>query len=321
MTLLAQGSYGCVYYPGHSCKTNKKDDKYVSKLSRDDKQSQVEYNIGQIVKKIPNYSKKFIIIEKKCKVKKPKIEDMKEGCRFIQKRDYPSYVLLYSKYLKSQELHDIIIKDTSKKKIIQIAETIYKRISDLYSVGIIHMDMHFANILVSEKNGKLYVIDFGLALDSNRFFIGNKLNLSYIKDKWFDYRLDSSSWTLEYIFIALMVQENQPLTKDNIMYTIKNYYNQNKVLNYILDDTYIQMTYDYYKPLENNTTEENIKKLLQYCNTWDYYKLAYNMIYYIRHKSNDFEDFKLLLSLMMHPIPEYRPTKEELKEHFKHYKD
>lgn len=319
MTLLAQGSYGCVFYPGHSCKNNKMDKTYVSKLSRDDKQSQVEYNIGQMVKKIPKYSKKFIIIEKKCKVKQPKIDTMKEGCRFIEKRDYPSYVLLYSKYLKSHELHDIMIKSISHKKVVQITQTICKRISDLFSVGIIHMDLHFGNILVSEQNGKIYIIDFGLALDSNRFFIGNQLNLSYIREKWFDYNVDLHSYTLEYIFIALMVHE--PLTKENMLSTITKYYNQNKVLNYILDNTYIKMTYEYYKPLEHNTIEENIKKLIQYCNTWDYYKLAYSVLYYIRHKSTNFDDFKPLLMLMMHPIPEYRPTYEELKEHFNHYKD
>ena len=77
MSLLAQGSYGCVYYPGYSCKKKKMNKKYVSKLSRDDKESQVEYNTSKIVKKIPNYSKHFIVIERKCKVKQPKINKIK----------------------------------------------------------------------------------------------------------------------------------------------------------------------------------------------------------------------------------------------------
>ena len=67
--LLAQGSYGCVYHPGYSCNDKTTYTKYVSKLSRDDKPTQVEYNMGQLVKKIPKYSKRFIIIEKKCKIK------------------------------------------------------------------------------------------------------------------------------------------------------------------------------------------------------------------------------------------------------------
>ena len=41
----------------------------------------------------------------------------------------------------------------------------------------------------------------------------------------------------------------------------------------------------------------------------------------MRRKSVDFAEFKWLLLLMMHPIPEYRPTKKELKEHFRNYLD
>ena len=84
--LLAQGSYGCVYYPGYMCNGKKKENKYVSKLARNDKSTQVEYDIGKLVKKIPNYNKRFIVIEKKCKIKQNKIDSMKEGCEFIKKK-------------------------------------------------------------------------------------------------------------------------------------------------------------------------------------------------------------------------------------------
>ena len=319
--LLAQGSYGCVYHPGYSCTTDTQTTKYVSKLSRDDKPTQVEYNMGKLVKKIPNYDKRFIVIEKKCKIKRSKVEKLKEGCEFIQKREYPSYVLLYSRYLKSVELSTVLSDTTiSYYRLIQITHTIYKRISELYSVGIIHMDLHFGNILVSKKNGRIYVIDFGLALDKNRFFIENRLNMSYIHEKWFDYKTDWPSWSLDYIFISLIVREHQSLTKINILDTITHYYNEKKnVLGDYLDKTYIQVAFDYYKSFEKNSSEENIKLLLEYNHTWDDYKLAYHILSYMRRKSIDFIEFKWLLLLMMHPLPHLRPTQEELKEHFHNY--
>ncbi len=68
--LLAQGAYGCVYYPGYSCDGLSQSKKYVSKLSIDNKDSKREYDIGKIIQTIPHYKKKFIVIERKCKITK-----------------------------------------------------------------------------------------------------------------------------------------------------------------------------------------------------------------------------------------------------------
>ena len=118
-----------------------------------------------------------------------------------------------------------------------------------------------------------------------------------------------------------MLKSAVPLTQQNIISTIKHYYKNNKILSSYLDKTYIITAYQYYKSYANYSSEENIKNLLQFSNTWDYYKLAYHILSYMRRKSIDFAEFKWLLLLMMHPIPEYRPTKKELKEHFRNYLD
>lgn len=317
--ILGQGTFGCVYYPSYSCDGTQKDKMYVSKLSKNNKASQNEYEIGKIVKKIPNYSKKFIIVEKRCIIKQPQVDAIKTGCNFIHKRSYPSYVLLYSKYLKSIELYDLLKeKQLSRLKFLEIIHSISKRISELYSVGVIHMDLHFGNILVSNKSGKLYVIDFGLSLDSNQFFKGDHINLSYLDKHIFINRPFSPSLTLEYIFICLMVKENEELNKINILETITEYYDYNKVLHTYLEQDYIKKAYDYYKSLEHNSRDTNIKLLLQYTNTWDYYKLAYHILNYM-DSFIVFDELKWLLLLMMHPIPSFRPTKDELQEHFKNY--
>jgi thiamine kinase-like enzyme len=318
--LLAQGAYGCVYYPGYSCSSNKTNSQYVSKLSFDGKQTQVEYAMGQLVKKINNYKKRFLIIEKVCNIKNEKINEIKKGCEFIHKNYYSSYVLMYSRYLESKELADVLAnKMVSYYKLIQITNTIYNRITELYSVGIIHMDLHFGNILISKKNKRIYVIDFGLALDISQFYIDTKLNMSYLKEKWFPYRTDWPSWSLEYIFISLMMKSNVPLNKQNILATIKKYYKNNTVLSSYLDSNYVSTAYEYYKTFANHSSNENIKTLLNFSNTWDYYKLAYHILSYMRRKSIQFKEFTWLLLLMMHPIPEFRPTKDELKEHFVNY--
>lgn len=202
---------------------------------------------------------------------------------------------------------------------MQLTYTIHKRISDLVSIGIVHMDLHFGNILLSKKNNRLYIIDFGLALNIHDFFIEKKLNMKYLKEKWFEYRTDWSSWPIEYILISLMVKEEVVLTKKNIMSTIKNYYRQNKTIGHFLDETYIKHAYSYFKSFAHHSNEQNTKHLLKFANTWDDYKLAYNILSYIYRNYIKFVNFEWLLLLMIHPNPEFRPTTDELKEHFETY--
>jgi hypothetical protein len=147
----------------------------------------------------------------------------------------------------------------------------------------------------------------------------DNLNMKYLKEKWFDYKTDWPSWPMEYIFISLMIKENVDLTKKNIMSTIKKYYKQNKTIGHFLDETYIKEAYSYFKSFAKESTVSNTKRLLKFSNTWDYYKLAYTILSYIRRNYIKFVNFEWLLLLMVHPNPEFRPTKEELKEHFVNY--
>jgi len=318
-SLLAQGAYGCVYYPGLSC--GKTDiSKYVSKLVRDDKTSRTEYNIGQLVKTIPHYDKLYIIPEKKCKITNTYVNEIKEGCKMIEKHSNNSkFIILYSKYLESDELSDVLINnEMDYYKLLKLSYTIYKRISSLLSAGIIHMDLHFSNILISKKN-KVYAIDFGLCLDQSKFMIGETPNMAYLHENWFSYKPDWPSWTIEYILLSLMIKEKVTLTKENIKTAIDSYYKEHSTLSFFLNKSAIKYSYSYFESYANHSNNHNIKKLLLFSNTWDYYKLGHHVLSYMRRKSIDFPELKWLLLMMMNPNPELRPTTEELKVHFDNY--
>ena len=56
--LLNQGAYGCVYYPGFTCKGNiEKSKKFVTKIEIFDKTSKNELEISRTVRTIKNYNK------------------------------------------------------------------------------------------------------------------------------------------------------------------------------------------------------------------------------------------------------------------------
>ena len=111
-----------------------------------------------------------------------------------------------------------------------------------------------------------------------------------------------------------------PAQEDLIEREINNFYISDKdIKKQQISGAYLLQEKDYYKSFEKNSSEENIKLLLEYNHTWDDYKLAYHILSYMRRKSIDFIEFKWLLLLMMHPLPHLRPTQEELKEHFHNY--
>ena len=65
--LLNQGAYGCVYYPGFTCKgKTEKSKRYVTKIEIHDKTSRNELDISKKVRTIKNYNRFFSPVIKHC---------------------------------------------------------------------------------------------------------------------------------------------------------------------------------------------------------------------------------------------------------------
>ena len=67
--LIAEGSYGCVFYPGLNCRGHVDTPNYVTKLQVNKTSTQNEWTVSQKVKKIPGYAKYFAPILKQCRVR------------------------------------------------------------------------------------------------------------------------------------------------------------------------------------------------------------------------------------------------------------
>lgn len=311
--LIGQGAYGCIYYPSYNCKGKVSNKKNVSKITLDNDLSNSEYDIGKYIKKkIKNYDKFFIIQEHKCKINTNLFLSINnEKCELPIKK---SYLMLHSKYLKSKDLSDYIQNyHLSNKQLLSWFIVICKRILILQKIKLIHMDMHFSNILVNE-NKKLYVIDFGLALNQKLFFKNNQLNLEYLHLKWFSSRLSWESWTLEYNLIGMIVKENITITQNIIKNSIEEYYDSNKKIKFLFPNknSYIKTSYDFFKKYEKMKSGDIVVDLLRFWDTWDYYKHAIHYTSVMMKQNIKIISFTELLQIMTDPNPTKRFSGENV---------
>ena len=240
---LGEGSYGCVYYPGITCKGKKNKKNLITKIQEINFYSDNEKNNGKYIKaNIKNYNKYLSPVTKYCIVKFNTIErsnlniskcnilfDEYNSSANVNYEDiiYNSsatrdslplaknsivneqYILMYSSYIKSYTLKDFY-SNYSVEFVSSILTHSYKilyGISLLNNVGIIHNDLHIGNILINLKNLNPVIIDFGLSFNINNCYKLNKdyIDFQYIKRFVFDYRDDSYHINIEKRFISFII--------------------------------------------------------------------------------------------------------------------
>jgi len=311
---LSSGVYGCVYHPPYDCQGKPlKDKKYVSKIVKADFTTKTEYNIGKILQK-----EGFITVAKKCDVGHNDLVNskMRPNCKMLSKDPKldRKYMLLYSKFIKSEELSDYLKKHNTVALIMKSYFLLCERIDTLLTVGIIHHDLHFGNILYD--NSQLYLIDFGLSLIQKMFYVIDKPNYTYLKDAIFKYSPSWNFWSLEYHFVCYLVHDG-PLTRSTIDYTIDYHLSKNKVIQ-MLGNSFIEqfrsVAMKYFMKYDGVPRDEAVMDLLKTSKTWDLYKIALHYIEIYHTTRLNIPAFLSLLMIMIHPIPEYRPTQIEMKQ-------
>ena len=66
--LISQGSYGCIFRPGFTCKGSPTKKGYITKIQKIASTSKKETKLGKKIKKIDNYKDYFAPILKTCEV-------------------------------------------------------------------------------------------------------------------------------------------------------------------------------------------------------------------------------------------------------------
>ena len=163
------------------------------------------------------------------------------------------------------------------------------------------------------KENKFIVIDFGLAIIANKFYVNQQLNMPYLKDAIFNYTPTWKYFAVEEHLLGYLIHKGD-ITEDIIKKTLDEYLNDHIIQKISPEycNQYKEESFRYFKKFVNKPRELIIKKFLSWWTTWDYYKISlHNIKMYIKLDIH-FPELLMLLLLMIHPIPKYRPNVVEM---------
>ena len=265
--LLNQGAYGCVYYPGFTCKGNiEKSKKFVTKIEIFDKTSKNELDISSTVRTIKNYTKFFSPVIKHCisRFKQVnKYRDKLEECEAVNVSDniYNDFIIIYISYINGKELEkyllDIETPSIYISNILRDYMYLLESIKKLQEKNIIHYDLHTGNILYDLDKKLPIIIDFGLSIDTNKFFIsGGKIDYEALKKSTMHYSPKHYTYPPELHFITFVLQD---LDREHIDKSLKEKITEkmiNQFIEDIVDANKIQKRYVYYKNIADSKSKQ-----------------------------------------------------------------
>ena len=331
--LYTQGSYGCIYKPGLTCKGKIDSKKFIRKIQKENKSSQHEKTIGEVIKKIKNYKDYFAPVIDSCPISINTIENEEIKKCEIMNETSEQYVSYKIRYVGKSTLADYlshIYRTANKLFLKQLFSTnldILDEISILNKNNILHLDLKENNIIMDENLNKPIIIDFGLS------FRIMDLNDSNMEEYFFTYQ-HYAPWCYELNLINCII--NTIATKENGV-DIKTTPIQKTDLDaislkFIQDNKFLQSNFnkeelDVFKSalsvfndsLQGKMLKEIIDILIKYWNTWDNYAIA--VIYFLILKDNKLDamnakllkDYVGLLKGVILASPDTRATSDSTK--------
>ena len=318
--LLGQGGYGCVYWPEIMCSGKIGTKKLITKIQKYNWAAKNEFKIGQIVKKIPNYSTRFVPAMSSCKIKLNTInKDIIKDCDIIKKGN-SQFVAMKFPYVKHVNFN-AFFSDTSHKIYYAIEHYKYlvKSIELLSEKGIIHHDFKMDNIIINNLH-KPIIIDFGISIDKKH--VKKELDNSF-----YVYAPEYYPWCFEIHLLNFIVQIRDkndfihPMTKKELLHIVDEFLEESSYFQLFTPEfnkQYKQSLYNYIQNYIHKTNEEMINLLLKTFKTWDlvavsilFIKLL-NTIYKGQIPKTKFiGGFTEILLMNMNPYPEKRLTHKE----------
>lgn len=182
---ISEGGFGCVYYPEISCsgKIIKKSD-FISKIQKEDINSQIEKFMGNLIQKIPNYNMFYAPVISECPIDLTKLRegDIQE-CNIFQKKGiHKKFILQKIPYIKGKSfLENFFNTKNYHNKKQETLLSLYDSfpylligIQKLYQFGIIHYDIKKENIMFDLERNIPIIIDFGLSFHIPSHIYKNK---------------------------------------------------------------------------------------------------------------------------------------------------
>jgi len=178
--LLDTGTYSCVFDPPLRCKgsTMKSRGHMISKLMTDE-ESIVEWEISELIRKIPLWKHYFAVSESICELGVRQIDgDLKTKCQVI-KYINPSQLRILQMPYAGKPLQSYTLR--SDFNLMAFMTHILEASALLVMNNIIHFDLHLGNILIN-NNGVPHLIDFNLSLISNKSVSVSELSYRFSRN-------------------------------------------------------------------------------------------------------------------------------------------
>jgi serine/threonine protein kinase len=305
--LYTQGSYGCIYKPGLTCKGKLDSKKFIRKIQKNNKGAQHEKIIGDAIKKIKHYKDYFAPVIETCPISINTIENQEiKKCEIMNKTS-EEYVSNKIRYVGKNTLADYLLdiyKTSPKLFLKQLFTTnldILDEVSILLKHNILHMDLKENNIIIDEVLNKPIIIDFGLSFQTIDINDSNMPELFFVYQHY-------TPWCFEINFINCIVNTIATETNGvNIKTTPIQQSDLEAISNkFIQDNTFLQSNFSkeeldgfsaglkgFITSLQGKMLKDIIDILIKYSNTWDNYAVA--VIYLSIIKENKLESMNASL--------------------------
>jgi serine/threonine protein kinase len=336
-SLVNQGAYGCLYYPGLRCNGNTMDDlRYATKLVVQDEVAANEVAVGNAIKNIVNYRVNFVPVIETCTVNLGKVR--RNNPHVLDKCDVtnevststsskPKFTLMKMPYIDSLYFYDYIgrMGDNKKKIISCIFDTyqyLVESIERLTEHGIVHHDLKLQNILMNLKTDTPIIIDFGLSIIVAKAPKAEFWNLHFYK-----YSPDYSVWPLETHVINYLQNETAAaLTRADVETICEAFVNANDALSIFSKGfraRYLKACIDYHSRWVGAERDAAFAGLVAGWRTWDNYSLSIAYLQILGYiSSNGFTDNHLIVTYVqllltnVHPDPARRTSVDDTKRTF-----
>jgi len=296
ISLVNQGSYGCIFRPELKCDGTIGDPHYVSKIQKDEESLINETTLGKKIAQINKYQYYFAPIENQCFVSLDKIEDSeKEKCKILQdattaeqpikensNHEYVSTKIRYVSNLNIDNYLQSLPKQLYEKKWESTFYYLLNSIKKLNAQNIIHLDIKEKNIMYDKMMHNPIIIDFGISFDCTSPATSD----IFYTDVYYPY------WCIDIYIICNIITKNrisQTIVKEELEELIKRFFfeffetnkkfivpvkeeekaplieNHNKFFSSFIGKTYKELVDHLYKP--------------EYYLSWDLYSLCITYLF------------------------------------------
>ncbi|MAP67493.1 MAG: hypothetical protein CMF80_07335 [Candidatus Marinimicrobia bacterium] len=328
--LLAQGGFGCIYYPGIDCDGKViKSKNYVSKLQKKNSTSNNEVEIGDRIKKIPNNFKYFRTHEDECDINLSSVDKkLLKNCHPIKLDEDIPYMVLKFRYLDNPDFFSVLFDSNTSKNhrisyIIQSYLNIIKGFNLLSDINVVQFDLKNENILFDRSNNNFIITDFGISLDMGNFKMEKLLDYFYV------YAPDYYIWSFDVHVLCYLARKEDKFTKDILVDMINKFIDANPGMEIFSQDfknIYFNKCFIFgskYLDISGKNRDDNIKKLISNFKTWDNYSVSalYLRILHILYdgtipESNFLVEYGKLLVTNLCPDPEDRLSFKDTYDRF-----